>query len=214
MIWVGTDDGNVQLTRDGGKTWTNVVGNVTGLPASIVGELGRGEPLRRRHRLRDVRPPHLRRHDAVGLPDRPTTARPGQRIVGAATQGVRGYAHVDQGGHGRAEPALPRHRVRPVDLASTAARSWARVQGRRLPGGRGARPRDPAARQRSRDRDARPRHLDHRRHHAAARAQRRHARRSGRRSCRRGRCSSACAPRRLGRGRRGVRRARTRRAAR
>ena len=24
QIWVGTDDGNVQLTRDGGKNWTNV----------------------------------------------------------------------------------------------------------------------------------------------------------------------------------------------
>jgi photosystem II stability/assembly factor-like uncharacterized protein len=32
VIWVGTDDGNVQLTRDGGKTWTNVVGNIHGLP--------------------------------------------------------------------------------------------------------------------------------------------------------------------------------------
>lgn len=32
-IWVGTDDGNVQLTRDGGKTWTNVVGNIKGVPA-------------------------------------------------------------------------------------------------------------------------------------------------------------------------------------
>jgi len=32
VIWVGTDDGNVQLTRDGGKTWNNVVGNVPGLP--------------------------------------------------------------------------------------------------------------------------------------------------------------------------------------
>src|SRR6195256_3990226 len=32
VIWVGTDDGNLQLTRDGGKTWTNVVGNVPGLP--------------------------------------------------------------------------------------------------------------------------------------------------------------------------------------
>src|SRR5436853_408591 len=31
LIWVGTDDGNLQLTRDGGKTWTNVVGNVPGL---------------------------------------------------------------------------------------------------------------------------------------------------------------------------------------
>ncbi|MFL6542961.1 MAG: WD40/YVTN/BNR-like repeat-containing protein [Chthoniobacterales bacterium] len=32
LIWVGTDDGNLQLTRDAGKTWTNVVGNVQGLP--------------------------------------------------------------------------------------------------------------------------------------------------------------------------------------
>lgn len=32
LVWVGTDDGNVQLTRDGGKTWTNVVANVPGLP--------------------------------------------------------------------------------------------------------------------------------------------------------------------------------------
>jgi photosystem II stability/assembly factor-like uncharacterized protein len=32
LIWVGTDDGNLQLTRDGGKSWTNVVGNIQGLP--------------------------------------------------------------------------------------------------------------------------------------------------------------------------------------
>jgi photosystem II stability/assembly factor-like uncharacterized protein len=31
-VWVGTDDGNVQLTRDGGKTWANVIGNVRGIP--------------------------------------------------------------------------------------------------------------------------------------------------------------------------------------
>jgi len=31
IIWVGTDDGNLQVTRDGGKTWTNVVANVPGL---------------------------------------------------------------------------------------------------------------------------------------------------------------------------------------
>jgi len=33
VIWVGTDDGNVQITRDGGKHWTNVTKNVSGLPA-------------------------------------------------------------------------------------------------------------------------------------------------------------------------------------
>jgi photosystem II stability/assembly factor-like uncharacterized protein len=31
IIWVGTDDGNLQITRDGGKNWTNVVGNISGL---------------------------------------------------------------------------------------------------------------------------------------------------------------------------------------
>jgi len=32
VIWVGTDDGNVQLTRDGGKTWTNFRGKIPGMP--------------------------------------------------------------------------------------------------------------------------------------------------------------------------------------
>jgi len=32
VIWVGTDDGNVQITRDGGKHWTNLVKNISDLP--------------------------------------------------------------------------------------------------------------------------------------------------------------------------------------
>jgi photosystem II stability/assembly factor-like uncharacterized protein len=32
VIWCGTDDGNVQVTQDGGKTWTNVVKNIKGIP--------------------------------------------------------------------------------------------------------------------------------------------------------------------------------------
>jgi len=32
IIWVGTDDGNLQLTTDGGKTWNNKIGNIKGLP--------------------------------------------------------------------------------------------------------------------------------------------------------------------------------------
>ncbi len=31
-IWVGTDDGNVQVTQDGGKTWVNTTKNIKGLP--------------------------------------------------------------------------------------------------------------------------------------------------------------------------------------
>ena len=32
VIWVGTDDGNVQVTTDGGKTWNNTIKNIRGVP--------------------------------------------------------------------------------------------------------------------------------------------------------------------------------------
>jgi len=32
LIWVGTDDGNLQLTRDAGEHWTNVTANIKGVP--------------------------------------------------------------------------------------------------------------------------------------------------------------------------------------
>ena len=32
ILWVGTDDGNLQVSRDGGESWTNVAGNVDGVP--------------------------------------------------------------------------------------------------------------------------------------------------------------------------------------
>ena len=35
LLWVGTDDGNVQLTRDDGVTWTNVRANIPDVPQSI-----------------------------------------------------------------------------------------------------------------------------------------------------------------------------------
>ncbi len=33
VLWVGTDDGNVQISRNGGDSWTNVGSNLPGLPA-------------------------------------------------------------------------------------------------------------------------------------------------------------------------------------
>jgi photosystem II stability/assembly factor-like uncharacterized protein len=36
VIWAGTDDGNVQVTQDGGKSWTNVIANITGLPKNTA----------------------------------------------------------------------------------------------------------------------------------------------------------------------------------
>lgn len=37
MVWVGTDDGNLQFTTDAGKTWTNTSANIAaaGLPAQV-----------------------------------------------------------------------------------------------------------------------------------------------------------------------------------
>jgi hypothetical protein len=35
IVWVGTDDGNVQVTRNGGGSWTNVRDNIPGVPLKI-----------------------------------------------------------------------------------------------------------------------------------------------------------------------------------
>ena len=91
VIWVGTDDGNVQLTRDGAKTWTNVAGNVPGLPkASWVSwvEASRFEPATAyaafdRHSFGDMTPWVFKTSDF---------GKTWTRLVSPA-QGVRGYAH-------------------------------------------------------------------------------------------------------------------------
>jgi photosystem II stability/assembly factor-like uncharacterized protein len=44
LIWVGTNDGLVQLSRDGGKNWTNVTKNIPDLPPS--GTVSNIEPSR------------------------------------------------------------------------------------------------------------------------------------------------------------------------
>ena len=49
LIWVGTDDGNLQLTRDKGKTWANVNSKLSGaprgswIPQIVVSEKNEGE---------------------------------------------------------------------------------------------------------------------------------------------------------------------------
>ena len=92
VIWVGTDDGNVQVTRDGGKTWANVVGNVPGVgkdswvswvEASRYAE-GTAYVTFDRHTSGDIQP-YLYRTTDFGKTWTPLP-------VGQA--GVRGYAHV------------------------------------------------------------------------------------------------------------------------
>jgi photosystem II stability/assembly factor-like uncharacterized protein len=92
LIWVGTDDGNVQVTRDGGRSWTNTVRNVKGLPpASWVSTVEAGHfadgvayATFDRHTYGDMDPWVYRTEDF---------GKTWQRIASPA-QGVRGYAHV------------------------------------------------------------------------------------------------------------------------
>ena len=151
-IWVGTDDGNVQLTRDDGKSWTNVTGNLKGAAEGVVGKLGRGEPARRGHGLRDVRPPHLRRPRPLGL----RHARLRQELATAGHAGGRTWhprlRARHQGRRAARRTCCSSARNSASGSRSTAAQSWASFKGDRFPGRRGARPRDPAARQRPRDR--------------------------------------------------------------
>ena len=92
QIWVGTDDGNVQLTRDGGRNWTNVTANL-GMPRA-TGSAGSKRAASTppsptstddRHAYGDMQP-YLYRTADYG--------RTWQRLVGPGTPGVRGYAHV------------------------------------------------------------------------------------------------------------------------
>jgi photosystem II stability/assembly factor-like uncharacterized protein len=43
VIWVGTEDGNLQISQDGGETFTNVIGNVGGAPKGYT-HIARIEP--------------------------------------------------------------------------------------------------------------------------------------------------------------------------
>jgi photosystem II stability/assembly factor-like uncharacterized protein len=91
-IWVGTDDGNLQITRDGGKSWTNLVGNVPDLPkASWVSwvEASLYDPATAyaafdRHTFGDMTP-HVYKTTDYGKTWAP---------IVSADSGVRGFAHV------------------------------------------------------------------------------------------------------------------------
>ncbi len=92
IIWVGTDDGNVQVTRDAGKTWTNVVDNVPGLGknswVSTVAASRFDEATAYatfdRHTFGDMKP-YIYKTTDYG---KTWTALPAQE------SGARGYAHV------------------------------------------------------------------------------------------------------------------------
>src|SRR4051812_30618731 len=94
VIWAGTDDANLQLTRDGAKTWNNVVGNVPGLPPnSWVNwvqasnyDPGTAYAAFDRHTFGDMAPYVFRTTD-FGKTWTPL-------VTAQDSKGIRGYAHV------------------------------------------------------------------------------------------------------------------------
>lgn len=92
VIWVGTDDGNVQVTRDGGRRWDNVTAALKGLPKGSWVSWVEASPHAEgtafvtvdRHSYGDM-DAHVFRTTDFG--------KSWTRIAGAG-QGVRGYAHV------------------------------------------------------------------------------------------------------------------------
>jgi photosystem II stability/assembly factor-like uncharacterized protein len=90
VIWAGTDDGNLQVTRDNGRTWTNLVENVPGLPrhtwvsAIEPGRHGKGSAYATfdGHRTGDMRPYAYATNDY---------GRTWRSIQG---EGLEGYLHV------------------------------------------------------------------------------------------------------------------------
>lgn len=92
VIWAGTDDGNLQVTRDGGKSWTNVAPNIAGLPKNAwvsyvdAGHFDEGTLYATfdLHTYGDMTPYAYKTTDFGKT----------WTTVLAADSGVRGYAHV------------------------------------------------------------------------------------------------------------------------
>jgi len=89
VIWAGTDDGNLQVTRDGGKTWTNVAPNLAGAPthawfssiAASASSPGAAFVTIDQHRLNDFAPYVFATTDYGATWKR-------------LAAGIRGYAHI------------------------------------------------------------------------------------------------------------------------
>ena len=119
VIWVGTDDGNVQLTRNGGATWTNVRAAIPGVPKGIWVSRVEASHFDAGTCYADLRrPPERRLPDLRLQDDRLRQDLDGHRRH--LPDGPAGLRHPR--GPQEQGPALPGHGVRRLRSAATAAR--------------------------------------------------------------------------------------------
>ena len=124
VIWVGTDDGNVQLTRNGGKSWQNVSKKIPGLPPGYCVSTVTASPYEEGtafatfdgHMLGDMKPYVYRTTDY------------GKSWESLSTADVAGYAHVI-----KQDPVNPRLLFLGTEdglfLSFDAGKQWAPFRG-------------------------------------------------------------------------------------
>lgn len=128
LIWAGTDDGNLQVTRNGGKTWENVASRVPGLPAGTwvssvdpsPWDAGTAFVTFDGHTTGDMKPYVYVTHDF------------GRTWTSLATSGLEGFANVV-----RQDPVRPGLLYLGTEdglfISVDAGQSWARFKGGDFP---------------------------------------------------------------------------------
>ena len=116
VLWTGSDDGMIHVTRDGGKTWTNVTppgmpdfGRVSIIDASAF-DAGTAYAAVKRPLLGDMAPYLFRTHDY---------GKTWTKIVNGLKP--NDYTHVDPRGPEAPQPALRRHAARHLSTPTTTA---------------------------------------------------------------------------------------------
>ena len=190
VVWAGTDDGNLQVSRDGGATFTEVGKNHAGAAAEppVLDLAHRRVALRRRarrtssvdgHRSDDLKPYVFVTHDYGKTFQSITGNLPAFGNVQVVREDPKNkdllYVGTEFG----------------LFISLDARQELAEVH-EQLSDGAHRRHPHPSARQRPDRRDARPQRLDRRRHHAAAAADAGGARRRTRRSSTSVRRSRGC----------------------
>ena len=119
LLWVGTDDGNVWVTKDGGKTWTKLNDKITGNPGYWVSRVVASSHAPGTAYVTLHRPPQ-RRLPRVRLQD--DRLRPDVDVDRRQPAGEVGQRHPR--GSVQPEPAVRRHGLRASTSTIDGGKTW------------------------------------------------------------------------------------------